>query len=133
MTTRQRSNRAGYVIAIVINLVLLFVFHQLPNWNLPFITQAWPDVLWAFDLSIGATIAANLAYLAYDTPWFKHITQIVLNILALVVIYTLYRVFPFDFGPTGDWIARIVLLIGLFGVGVAVIIEVIGLIRSRSE
>lgn len=125
------GRRLGYVIAIAINLFALWVVHNVANWDLSFITASWPQVLWAFNLSLGATMVANALFLVYDAPWFRHLAQMVLNLLGIVVIVTLFRVFPFDFGP--QWVnqlARLALVLALLGTGIAVIVEFVSLVRA---
>lgn len=123
------ARRFGYIVSIVINLILLYLANNVENWDVPFITNDWPDVLWILNLSFQATIIANLVFLAFDPSWFRHGVQVLLNALGLVVIYTLYQVFPFDFG--GAQInagIRVAMLIGVFGVGIAIIIEFVALV-----
>jgi len=130
---RQRKTRADYIAAIVVNVILLGILNTLPGWHLPFITDQFSTVLWAFNLSVGANIVANILFLIYDAAWFYHIAQIVLNGFGLLVVYTLYRVFPFAFGPLGNQIARLALLAGMLGLGIATLVEVVGLARAGAE
>ena len=96
---RRRSTRqVGYIVAIIVNAVILTIAHNLTSWGLPFVTSAFPETLWAINLSLSATIIANACFLVYDAPWFRDLAQIVLNIFAVVVALVTYRVFPFDFG-----------------------------------
>ena len=92
--------RAGYVGVIVLNAILLAVAHSLPGWHVGFITSAFVQVLWAVDLSLGAAIVVNAMFLVDDSPPIRVAGQVVQNVFALVSGYTLYRIFPFDFGTT---------------------------------
>jgi hypothetical protein len=69
------ARSGGYLLAIVINALLLYVVQHLVAWDVRFITPAWNDVLWAVDLSLQATIVANVLFLIYDarcsTAWCK--------------------------------------------------------------
>ena len=126
------SARLGYVIAIVINIVLLYVTHHLVAWEVSFITPAWTGVLWAVDLSLGASIAGNVLFLVYDRPWFKHLVQIVMSILAFVSSYVMYRAFPFSFAQ--PWLTtglRVLLLLGMVGLTIAVIADLAALITGK--
>jgi len=127
----RRTRKVDYVIAIVINLIALYVLHNLLNWHVPFLTERFAAVLWAFDLSIEATIVANVLFLVYDAGWFKHLAQIALDVLGLVVIATLYGVFPFAFGPFGNQIGRLALLAAGLGLGIALIVEAVQLLLGR--
>ncbi|MDI7276183.1 MAG: hypothetical protein QME94_09395 [Anaerolineae bacterium] len=131
---RGGSSRGGYVAAILVNAVLLFILHSIPRWNLPFITAEYPQVLWAFDLSIGATIAANLTYLVYDAPWYLHLTRAILSVLAFVVAIVLFSVFPFAFGaPALDLLARVLLVLAMVGSAIGAIVEFVQFVRAVSR
>jgi hypothetical protein len=120
------ARRAGYAVAMLVNTILLSIVHSLPQWRLPILTPAFSDTLWAFDLSLGATIVANALFFAYDEPWFRDLMQIALSGLALVVAATLYRVFPFDFGDaTSNNRARLVVVVVIFAICIAIIAQVV--------
>ena len=84
------------------------------------------------NLSLTATILVNLVYLAFDAEWFKSLCELGLLSISLAVTIRLYQVFPFDFSAYDvDWavLARIVLIIAMVGVGIAMIVQVVKLIR----
>jgi hypothetical protein len=111
---------------------MLYVAHNLLAWRVPFVTERWILVLWAVDLSLGATIVANALYIAYDAPWFKRLTQIGLNVVALLVTYLFYTFFPFDFGiGFVHSIARIALLVAMVGIAIALIVDAVRLLSGR--
>ncbi len=129
---RKGSARLGYAIAVLVNIVLLYVFHHLLAWGVPFLTPAFSGVLWAVDLSLGASIAGNVLFLIYDRPWFKHLAQIVMSILAFVSAYVLYRAFPFAFAWTWlTWAVRVALLVGMLGLTIAVIADLVALVTGK--
>jgi hypothetical protein len=128
------ARRMGYIVSIAVNLVLLYLANGVPNWNVPFITNEWPDVLWAVNLSLGATIVANLLFLAFDPWWFRRGAQIGLNVLAIVVFYALYRVFPFDLGRAlYEQVARWGLLALIMATAIAIVVEFVKLILGRER
>jgi hypothetical protein len=127
MSGRDRTPRGarifGYVIAIVVNVVLWYVVHNLGRWDLSFIlSEEFSRVLPAFDLSLGASIVLYALWVAYDLRWFRHLGQVVLNALSLNVIYVLYRVFPFRFPGSLDQWARVGLLLGGVAVGISTVV-----------
>ena len=126
--------RSGYVMAILFNLAFLFVANNLLGWDLiPFLTGDFARVLWIVNLSILATIVANLAYLWYDPAWFKSVCQICLGGISMLVSIRMLQVFPFDFsGSQFDWepVARFLLILGVVAVGIGIVVEVVKLIRS---
>jgi hypothetical protein len=125
-----QSSRVGYIIAIIVNVILLWVANNLLAWNVPFLTSDFVAVLGVLNISIGA----NILWFFYDAAWFRHLLQIILNILAMVVIYTFYVVFPLDIGPDiVRLVLRIAMIAMLIGLGIATIIELIRLIRPQVE
>ncbi|HSK06591.1 MAG TPA: hypothetical protein VK990_03655 [Acidimicrobiia bacterium] len=120
--------------AILFNLAFLFVANNLLGWDLiPFLTGDFARVLWIVNLSILATIVANLAYLWYDPAWFKSVCQICLGGISMLVSIRMLQVFPFDFsGSQFDWepVARFLLILGVVAVGIGIVVEVVKLIRS---
>jgi hypothetical protein len=126
--------RAGYVAAIVVNLVLLFVANNLLAWDLvPFLTDDFTRVLWLISISLLATIVVNLAYLWYDPAWFKSLCQIGLGGISMLVAIRTYQVFPFDFSAYQfDWerLARFVIVLSMVAIGIGVVVEAVKLVRS---
>ena len=136
MTERTQpttANRVGYVIAIVINAALLVVVNNLLAWGwISWLTDDFEEVLPLLNLSLTATILVNLVYLAFDAEWFKSLCELGLLSISLAVTIRLYQVFPFDFSAYDvDWavLARIVLIIAMVGVGIAMIVQVVKLVR----
>jgi hypothetical protein len=95
------ARSGSYVLAIVINALLLYVVHHLVAWGVSFITPAWNDVLWAVDLSLQATIFANVLFLIYDARWFHSLVQVVPAGVAVLALWWIYQIFPFDLGSAG--------------------------------
>jgi hypothetical protein len=86
------ARRFGYLVAIAINVVMLVIVNNILEWGwIPFLTDDFQEVMWLINLSITASILANMAYIAYDPRWFKSLTQIGLNLISMVVIVRMYR------------------------------------------
>lgn len=130
LITRRSSPRVGYIVSILVNIFMWFVFHNLLNWGAEFVTHEFTRVLWAIDLTIGMTILVNALFLIYDPRWFKYLGQMAMNVTGLISVYTLWRVYPFDFGGL-DPIVRIALLIAIFGILIAVVVETVSLVLRR--
>ncbi len=116
----------GYGISIVVNAVLLYVAHNLLAWGVPILTPAFNDARWAIDLSLGATIVANAIFMAYNAGCFRHLSETVLDLLALLSVYTIYRVFPFQFDEPW-WYdgANLTLVLVMFAILIAAIVNTI--------
>lgn len=136
-TTRDLARRSGYVVAIAVNVVMLYVVNNLLAWDiLPFLTSDFGRVLWLIDISLLATIVVNFIYVAYDQSWFRSLTQVGLNLISLVVAVRMYQVFPFDFsGSSFDWtqIARVVIIFTILGTAVGAVVEAVKLVRAAAN
>ncbi|MGH8927945.1 MAG: hypothetical protein ACRDWH_06310, partial [Acidimicrobiia bacterium] len=65
----------GYMVAIAVNLGLLYVVNNLTAWDVvSFLTDDFGRLLWLVDLSLIASILVNVAYLVYDAVWFRSVT-----------------------------------------------------------
>lgn len=136
MTDRTRpttTRRVGYVIAIIINAALLVVVNNLLEWGwISWLTDDWEEVLPLLNLSLAATIIVNVIYLAYDAEWFKSVCELGLLPISLAVTIRTYQVFPFDFSAyDGNWetLARLVLVFAMIGIGIAMVVQVVKLVR----
>jgi hypothetical protein len=127
------ARRSGYVLAAAIMMVLWLIVNVWPGWEaLPFLTQRTGDVLWAVNLSLLASLLANLAYVVYDPVWFKALGDLITTALGVVPAVLLWRVFPFDFsGSSSGWgiVARVVLMVGIVGGTLGILVQIGMLVR----
>ena len=133
----RASRRGGYVIAGVINAVLLWLIHVWPGWDaVPFLTGDFTAVLWLVDVSLVVTIALNLVYLVRDPRWLTAAGAVLTTAIGLAAVVRLLQVFPFDFGGSGFWppVFRILLWVALVGSVIAIITNaVIAVRRAGTE
>lgn len=113
----------GYIISIAVNIVLIYVFNNLLNWQIDFLKESFVAPLWIFNLSFAATILANIFFLIYDGKWFRSLCQVVLNVISAATIYTLYLVFPFSVSDEAAKNIRFVLIVLLVCTGIAIVVE----------
>jgi len=128
---RRAGRRAGYVVAVVVNVAIWFVLNVAPGWqSIGFLSSAFGDVLWLVNLSLFASIAANIAYLLYDAAWFHSAGQIVVSLVGLIVSWRLLLEFPFD--VTDGWAALIksLLILAMVGSTIGALVEVFRLVRA---
>jgi hypothetical protein len=120
----KRPGKLRYVAAIVINVILIWVFANLLNWGVPFLTSDYSRVLWAIDMSLGATIFVNILFLMFDPGWFRHLMQVVLNIISLIVGLIIFKIYPFTFAGESwaIWI-KVALIAVCAGIGIGAIVE----------
>jgi len=115
-----------FVVAIIANIIVLYIVNNLLNWNLSFIAPSFTEVLFILNVSIVANIVANIGFIIYQKGWFKTLVQIVLNIIGFIVANTLYTVFPFTFQTIAfAYILKFILIIGMVALVIATLVEVV--------
>lgn len=131
------GRRFGYTVAIAINAGLLYVVNNLLDWDwLPFLTEAWDDVLPIIRVSLVAAMIVNAGYILFDHKWFKSLTQIGLAGISMAATVRIYQVFPFDFTQYDfgwETLTKAILIIAMVGVGISVLVETGKLIRAISR
>ena len=130
---RPAGRRAGYLVAVVVNAVLLFVLNGQPGWQaVPFLTSATTQVLGLVNLSLAVGLAINLLYMAYDPPWLKSLGDLLTAAIGLAVAIRLWQVFPFAFHGSWAWCAtavRVLLIVGIAGSGISIVVQAVSLGR----
>jgi hypothetical protein len=134
----RKGKRLGYIIAIIINAALLVVANSILDWDiLPFLMPDFTRVLLLLNISLTATIVANVAFLLFDPDWFTALCRMVLNAVGIAVSVSFLTVFPFDFSAyTGfDWalLARVLIILGIAGSSIGVIVEAVKLVRALAK
>ena len=128
------GRRAGYAVAMTVNLVLLFLVNVTPGWQaVPFLTENTTDVLLLVNLSMGAAVVANAVYSVLDPPWVRALGDAVTTSVGLASLVRIWQVFPFEFDTSSvpwDLVARWVLGIGIFGCVVAIIVALVRFVRA---
>lgn len=135
---KREHRKPSYAGAIILNLILLYVVNNLLNWHVPFMTKSFVAVLTLINISLLGTIVANILFLAHDRGRFRHLLQLVLNVIAFVVTYTIYVIFPFDFrrwpGISAlDFMVKIGLILGMVGIAIGTIVEFFRLIFAPAN
>lgn len=131
---RAPSHRVSeYIGAVVFNTIFLYVLNRLPDWHVPLITARWREVLWAVNLSLVVQIVGNFALIFYHPRLMHHQMHIAFSIVSAIAVYTVFRVFPFDFSiiPVAwfDRFFRVVLLIALGGTILGGVVHTLKLLR----
>jgi hypothetical protein len=130
------SRRVGYVIAAVINAVLLWLIHVWPGWDaVPFLTADFETVLWLINLSIVVTIALNLIYLIRDPKWLTAAGAIATTAIGFAAAVRMLQVFPFDFGDSDVWpvVFRVLLWVAIVGSVIGIIANLVTLVRAAQS
>jgi hypothetical protein len=124
----------GYLLAVLINIGILFAVNVVPGWDvLPFLTADTGRVLPVVNLSLVVGAVANLAYVAYDSGWFKPFGDLIIAAVGLAALARIWVVFPFDFSAYSlNWglVTRVVLVIAIVGSAIGTLAQLFGLVRE---
>ncbi|GAB2728826.1 hypothetical protein [Nocardioides pakistanensis] len=131
------ARRTGYVIAALVNAVLLYLVNVWPGWEeLPFLTSETTEVLGWVNASMIAGIITNLVYVGRDTNRVRAAGDLVTTGIGLVAMVRMWQVFPFDFDLSGlDWaiVARVFLVIGIVGSAIAMVVRLVSLLSDTGS
>ena len=134
---KRVGRRFGYGVAVVVNVVMLFVTNNILEWGwLPFLTDDFAEVVPWISFSLLASIVANVVYMFDDDTVIKAGGQIAVNLISVVVTYQILRVFPFDFSNYDfNWgiVTRVVLILAMVGAGIGAIAEAVKLTKAAQE
>jgi hypothetical protein len=123
-----------YLIAILVNLILLYIANNIIYWNLSFIAASFSDVLWAVNISLIVAVVANVSFIVYDPRWFKICSKIIMNITALVAAFTLLTVFPFVINQFLLALGlKFILIIGIVASFVSIIFQILKLVYHMAS
>ena len=138
MSDREQSDRSSmmprrrmtdYIFAVIFNIAFLVVMNKVPDWNIVFITDSFPDVLWALNTSIAVSLAGNLILIFFHPRFLHHLLTAVFSVFGILATSVLLSVFPFEFAElVGEWLnilVRIVLIVGIVGSAIGVVVNVV--------
>jgi hypothetical protein len=132
--TVPASASAGYIAAVVVNGVLLYLIDVAPGWEaVPFLTPAMTLVLGLVNATLVAGLVANLVYTVADPPRLRALGDLVTTSIGLAALVRIWQVFPFDFAHDAVWevVARTALWFGFVGSGIAIIVALARLASGR--
>lgn len=129
--------RVGFTIGIVVNSALLYAINVWPGWrSLTFVTGDAEQLLPLLNASLTVGIIANVIYIVVDRKWVKALGDLITVGISLVLLVSIWQVFPFAFNdPAIDWatIVRVVLGVSIFGCAIALVVQLVVLIRELSR
>jgi hypothetical protein len=135
--TSPAARRFGYLVAIVVNGIMIWVAHRLLDWQWPgFLTDDFDAVLWLVSASFVTGMVVNACFLLYDRGRFRAFGDLVTGAFGLAVTLRIWDVFPFDFSDYGNdwsWLFRAVLALGVLGTSIAILVNVAKLIRPTDR
>lgn len=119
--SKKRDKTIDYIMSIVINVILIYIFSRLQAWFPNFLLPSFNALLWLFYISFIATIIINIIYLFYRARWFEKISQSLMALYSAVIIYSAIKIFPFGLNPANSRL----FLIALYFIFVALLIACI--------
>jgi hypothetical protein len=136
-TSKRTTRRIGYGVAVAVNGAMLAVVNNLLAWDwLPWLTDDFERVLIIINVSLVASMIANVLYIADDRPGFKGPMEFGLLIISLIATVRLLQVFPFDFSPydvAWDTLARWGLAAVIAAISIAMIVQLVQLARIATD
>lgn len=128
------SRRFGYTLAVALNGGMLWIAHQLLDWDWPrFLTDDFDRLLPWVTFSFVTSMVVNAGFLVRDRGRPRALGDLVTSAVALVVSQRTWEVFPFDFvGYARDWawLCRTLLVIAIVGSAIGVLVNAIKLARG---
>ena len=134
--TGNTARRAGWGIAVLVNLALLWVANSILDWDvLPWLTDEFGEALPAINVSLWIAVIVNLLRLAYSPTWFVGVTEIISLASSLRATVVMWRVFPLDF--TNYWsgwelVVRALLVVAIVGTITGILTQVVKLLRGAA-
>jgi hypothetical protein len=129
--------RFGYLVAAAMNGVMLWVAHQLLDWEWPgFLTDDFALALGLVTASLIAGVVVNLGLAVHHRGRARALADLVTAAFALAVGLRLWAVFPFDFaGYATDWSGpmRVALGVGIAATGIAIIANLVKLVTGPAD
>jgi hypothetical protein len=128
------ARKAGYVIAVLVNVGLLLAVNVWPGWDVvPVLTGDTRLVLSAVNASIAVTLVANALYAVHDPTWLKSPGDLVTLGVGALALVRIWQVFPFDLGTNPlDWalVVRLALAVGIIGSCLGMLVALAIFVRS---
>ena len=135
MGAKDRPNKPiNYILAGIFDGIFLYVLRQLPRWNVPFITEAYPEILGAVTVSLSVQIAFSAVLVLFHPLWLHYLAQVVFSGVSVMALAVVIQVFPFDFSALVDsWlntVVRIVLIVALVGTVIGGVVNLVRFLRA---
>lgn len=124
-----RRRMTDYIFAVIFNIAFLVVVNKVPDWNIVFITDSFPDILWALNTYLAVSIAGNLVLIFFHPRFLHHLLNAVFAIFGILATSVMLSIFPFDFSNlVGEWLnilIRIALIVGIVGSAIGVVVNIV--------
>lgn len=123
------ARRFGHLVAVAVDLALLWAVHHLLAWAWPsFLMPAFADLVpWlAASFVVGAVVHAVLV--VRDTVRLRALGDLVTSVLGMVITIRTWEVFPFDLVGWQVAAARTVLVVGIVATTIGTLVSLLRLV-----
>jgi hypothetical protein len=124
-----RRRMTDYIFAVIFNIAFLVVVNKVPDWNIVFITDSFPDILWALNTYLAVSLAGNLVLIFFHPRFLHHLLNAVFAIFGILATSVMLSIFPFDFSElVGEWLnilIRIALIVGIVGSAIGAVVNIV--------
>lgn len=131
---REARNRPPgpprYAVGALVSLVLLDAARLYPLWLPLFqgvVTEEWPEVLWAVDLSLGVFLVGNLVLVAWRPEPLRVAVELANSVAGGISLLTHVLVWPFAFlllWPGLDVVMRGAMALALVATAIAAVVNI---------
>ena len=133
-TRRSGVSRAGHAVAVVVNLVLLYVINVWPGWDaVPLLTPDTTQVLGLVNASLWVSAIAETTYVITTSAWWRALGDAVTTGVGLAATIRVWQVFPFDLSSGWEVAARVFLGIAIVGSLVGIVAAISRFIRAMAH
>lgn len=127
----RASRIVGYVLAIALNAVMLWVAHRILDWGWPpFVTDDWHQLLPVITAAAVVTIVTDAGLIAYDGPAVKAGVEMVQGAMGIAVAVRMLQVFPFDVSEGWGTLIRVLLVVAIVGGAIGIVVWLTKLVRA---
>ena len=120
---------SNYIPSVICNIVLIIVVNKIPDWNIVFITESYPDILRAVNMTLIVHLVGNFILIFIHPLFTHHLANAVFSVFSLIAAWVIFSVFPFGFSEiVGSWlntVIRVCLIIGIVGSAVSVVVHLV--------
>jgi hypothetical protein len=133
---RREHKKSTFLLAIIINLFLWYLFDRYFVGFIPFVTLKFFTVLSFLKVVLAVNILANFFLLFYQGRKFHHFARLSQSLFGMLFFYHFYLVFPFDFsslaiGSSIDLAVKIGLVAAIVSAGAATIIQFLEMLLGK--
>lgn len=128
------SRRFGYLVAAVLNALLLYLVNRRPGWEaVPFLTSDTTQVIGLVNASITAGLVANLVYVLWDPVWLRALGDLVTTSIGVLSMVRIWQVWPIDLSGSWEVLARVLVGIGIVGGMIGILASVVRFVQALSS